>query len=153
MFKKLMNFIEDPGVCYCVIFYKIHFSSTSRTRITFTVLAKLIIDEVLYSGFQSSVPFKHIRNDKLWCYKLRSTTNSSFLFYNYPKRFKSVLSGKPKYAKSILWKPWRRSCFHPGVSSLYTNNAGFDNESNITGKDMLRSMLSYIWPKVKSGCS
>ena len=43
-----------------------------------------------------------------------------------------------------------RACFHPGVSALARETSSLgDNAPQITSKDMLQAMLSYIWPKVR----
>lgn len=43
----------------------------------------------------------------------------------------------------------KRDCFHPGASALARESLGtFEGTKEITSKDMLHAMLSYIWPKV-----
>lgn len=42
-----------------------------------------------------------------------------------------------------------RTCFHPGVSGLARDTISLgNNTTQITSRDMLHGMLSYIWPKV-----
>ncbi|XKL64709.1 hypothetical protein PGB90_004795 [Kerria lacca] len=60
---------------------------------------------------------------------------------------KTSLHGATNYLRPIL-STSKRSCFHPGISSISTNNISLDDESKkVTSSDMLRAMLSYIWPK------
>lgn len=41
-----------------------------------------------------------------------------------------------------------RACFHPGVSALARDTISLgNNATQITSRDMLQAMLSYIWPK------
>jgi hypothetical protein len=40
-----------------------------------------------------------------------------------------------------------RKCFHPGASSMAREAISL-NGSPVTSKDMLRGMMTYIWPKV-----
>ncbi|RLU22555.1 hypothetical protein DMN91_004833 [Ooceraea biroi] len=60
-----------------------------------------------------------------------------------PIKFASVVAGltgaKPGQQK--------RNCFHPGVSSLNRDALSLQNKAEITGGDMLKAMLKYIWPE------
>jgi len=40
-----------------------------------------------------------------------------------------------------------RTCFHPGVSGLAREDALGKGEKDVTGKDIIKAMISYIWPK------
>lgn len=42
---------------------------------------------------------------------------------------------------------WTRTCYHPGASGLAQKTAGLTEDKEVTGKDMLKAMVSYIWPK------
>uniref|UniRef100_A0A1B6C5C3 Iron-sulfur clusters transporter ABCB7, mitochondrial n=2 Tax=Clastoptera arizonana TaxID=38151 RepID=A0A1B6C5C3_9HEMI len=53
------------------------------------------------------------------------------------------ISFKPK-TPSIQMK---RDCFHPGISAVSGSNMAVESSGNITNKDMLQALLSYIWPK------
>ena len=44
----------------------------------------------------------------------------------------------------------KRGCFHPGVTNIARDvikNSNAGSKRNLTGKDMLKKMVSYIWPK------
>lgn len=51
-----------------------------------------------------------------------------------------VTGGKPGQQK--------RNCFHPGVSSMSRETISFEDRPPVTSKEMIKGMLSYIWPKV-----
>jgi hypothetical protein len=61
------------------------------------------------------------------------------------RRFKTKQHGT-----KVLLGQATRGCFHPGTSSLSRESftQGMDKSSQVTSKDMLKAMLSYIWPKV-----
>ena len=41
-----------------------------------------------------------------------------------------------------------RQCFHPGASSLAREGLKFQkNVKKVTGKDMIKALSNYIWPK------
>jgi len=42
---------------------------------------------------------------------------------------------------------WSRTCFHPGASGLARETDGLTGDKEVTGKDMIKAMCSYIWPK------
>lgn len=42
----------------------------------------------------------------------------------------------------------KRNCFHPGVSSLSRESLNFGDGRKVTGTDMLKAMVHFIWPKV-----
>ncbi|XP_034950819.1 ATP-binding cassette sub-family B member 7, mitochondrial [Chelonus insularis] len=50
-----------------------------------------------------------------------------------------VTGGKPGQQK--------RNCFHPGASSLNREDLNFHDSSSVTNSEMIKAMLSYIWPK------
>ncbi|XP_046745534.1 iron-sulfur clusters transporter ABCB7, mitochondrial [Diprion similis] len=50
-----------------------------------------------------------------------------------------VTGGKPGQQK--------RNCFHPGASSMSRDAISFGDRPPVTSKDMIKGMLSYIWPK------
>ncbi|XP_012261385.2 iron-sulfur clusters transporter ABCB7, mitochondrial isoform X1 [Athalia rosae] len=50
-----------------------------------------------------------------------------------------VTGGKPGQQK--------RNCFHPGTSNIGSEVINFQDKPPVTSKDMLKGMLSYIWPK------
>ncbi|XP_025835797.1 ATP-binding cassette sub-family B member 7, mitochondrial [Agrilus planipennis] len=39
-----------------------------------------------------------------------------------------------------------RGCFHPGASFISRENIPMNEKEQITGRDMIRAMLTYIWP-------
>lgn len=41
----------------------------------------------------------------------------------------------------------KRNCFHPGVSSLNREAIDFQNKAPVTSSEMIKGMLTYIWPK------
>jgi len=44
----------------------------------------------------------------------------------------------------------KRNCFHPGVSSLNRDAIDLRDKPSVTSTDMLKAMLRYIWPEVRS---
>lgn len=97
---------------------------------------------------QASFVVSYIPSDKIYHSKLRSILGNSSLYHSYSIRSKTSLHGATNYLRPIL-STSKRSCFHPGISSISTNNISLDDESKkVTSSDMLRAMLSYIWPKV-----
>ncbi|XP_022193291.2 ATP-binding cassette sub-family B member 7, mitochondrial [Nilaparvata lugens] len=55
---------------------------------------------------------------------------------------------KTKGLKSFFpFRQSKRDCFHPGVSALDRTSIKVGNENDVTGKDMIKAMLTYIWPK------
>lgn len=40
-----------------------------------------------------------------------------------------------------------RHCFHPGSSSFADDSLGQVNAPDVTGVQMLKAMMAYIWPK------
>ncbi|XP_065201952.1 iron-sulfur clusters transporter ABCB7, mitochondrial [Planococcus citri] len=70
------------------------------------------------------------------------------LYCSFPLRFKSTSPIQSRKNNPLLSVLSKRNCFHPGVSSI-GHNAAFkeDGSKQITSKDMLKAMLSYIWPK------
>jgi hypothetical protein len=74
------------------------------------------------------------------------------------KRTKSggyVISGSPEISNIVSdFVPAKlppgqtvRKCFHPGSSSMAREAVPLNAEP-VTSKDMLKGMLTYIWPKV-----
>lgn len=52
--------------------------------------------------------------------------------------------------KAISFTPKKqpvRGCFHPGVSSISRENIQLTEKGPITGQEMIKAMLLYIWPK------
>lgn len=43
----------------------------------------------------------------------------------------------------------KRDCFHPGASVLSREDINLGNAKPVSGTDMVRGMLAYVWPKVK----
>lgn len=43
-----------------------------------------------------------------------------------------------------------RNCFHPGASALSRDYVGVAAK-DVTGREMLRALASYVWPKVSHG--
>ncbi|CAK9832303.1 Iron-sulfur clusters transporter ABCB7, mitochondrial [Anthophora retusa] len=41
----------------------------------------------------------------------------------------------------------KRDCFHPGVSSMSREGIDLQEKQSVTSTDMIKAMLSYIWPK------
>ncbi|KAI5635657.1 ABC transporter domain-containing protein [Phthorimaea operculella] len=58
----------------------------------------------------------------------------------------AVLANKPKTGK-IPVGIQKRDCFHPGASVLNREELDFGNTKPVTGRDMIRGMLAYVWPK------
>ncbi|KAK6641928.1 ATP-binding cassette sub- B member 7, mitochondrial [Polyplax serrata] len=57
-------------------------------------------------------------------------------------------SGPKKYGPYFdRFLPPKRDCFHPGVSSLARDPVTFSRATKVTGVDMIRAMMAYIWPK------
>lgn len=48
---------------------------------------------------------------------------------------------------TLLVQP-KRDCFHPGISGLDRNSIKLNEKEQVTGQDMIKAMLTYIWPKV-----
>ena len=45
----------------------------------------------------------------------------------------------------------KRTCFHPGASSLAPNTVPVSKADKVGGWQIVRSMLNYVWPKDKPG--
>lgn len=43
-----------------------------------------------------------------------------------------------------------RNCFHPGASALSRDYVGVAAK-DVTGREMLRALAAYVWPKVSYG--
>lgn len=56
-----------------------------------------------------------------------------------PSVVAGVTGGKPGQQK--------RNCFHPGASDMSRESIGFENRPPVTSQEMMKGMLSYIWPK------
>lgn len=41
----------------------------------------------------------------------------------------------------------KRDCFHPGTSSLSRDQIALSVPGKVTGTDMIKAMMAYIWPK------
>lgn len=106
---------------------------------------------MFYSLFQTPLVRNHLQNDVYYRHRARPVLGNSFLCVNYPVRYKTALQDTSTHLKPILSTSAKRGCFHPGASLISTNNIQLDDgNKKITGKDMLRAMLSYIWPKVST---
>ncbi|XP_073985787.1 iron-sulfur clusters transporter ABCB7, mitochondrial-like [Rhodnius prolixus] len=79
--------------------------------------------------------------------KTLSLSHPDEIFYR--KNGVSFKSYKTKCYKVVLPPTQKkRDCFHPGASALARESLGtFEGTKEITSKDMLHAMLSYIWPK------
>lgn len=42
----------------------------------------------------------------------------------------------------------KRDCFHPGASVLSREDINLGDAKPVSGTDMIRGMLEYVWPKV-----
>lgn len=42
----------------------------------------------------------------------------------------------------------KRDCFHPGASVLDREDINLGGAKPVSGMDMIRGMLEYVWPKV-----
>ncbi|KAF6026186.1 ABCB7 [Bugula neritina] len=72
------------------------------------------------------------------------TTSNHSKSYNLHKRTSGGQSSLLKKTDAgILGK---RTCFHPGVGSSFTNGTPSDADK-VTSKEMLVNMFSYVWPK------
>nr|QCO93570.1 ATP-binding cassette subfamily B member 4 [Chilo suppressalis] len=58
----------------------------------------------------------------------------------------AVLANKPKTGK-IPVGIQKRDCFHPGASVLSREDINLGDVKPVSGADMIRGMLAYIWPK------
>ncbi|CAB3242824.1 unnamed protein product [Arctia plantaginis] len=58
----------------------------------------------------------------------------------------AVLANKPKTGK-IPVGIQKRDCFHPGASVLSREDINLGDAKPVTGADMIRGMLEYVWPK------
>ncbi|KAM3956416.1 ATP binding cassette subfamily B member 7 isoform 1-T1 [Aphomia sociella] len=58
----------------------------------------------------------------------------------------AVLANKPKTGK-IPVGIQKRDCFHPGASVLSREDINLADAKPVTGADMVRGMLEYVWPK------
>ena len=46
------------------------------------------------------------------------------------------------------WRLQTRQCFHPGATTLAREGLKFQREvKKVTGKDMIKALSNYIWPK------
>ncbi|XP_059049906.1 iron-sulfur clusters transporter ABCB7, mitochondrial [Achroia grisella] len=61
----------------------------------------------------------------------------------------AVLANKPKTGK-IPVGIQKRDCFHPGASVLSREDISLDDAKPVTGADMVRGMLEYVWPRDNS---
>ncbi|XP_063379341.1 iron-sulfur clusters transporter ABCB7, mitochondrial-like isoform X1 [Cydia fagiglandana] len=57
-----------------------------------------------------------------------------------------VLANKPKAGK-IPVGIQKRDCFHPGASVLSREDINLEDAKPVSGADMIRGMLAYIWPQ------
>uniref|UniRef100_A0A2H1VTT5 SFRICE_024462 n=1 Tax=Spodoptera frugiperda TaxID=7108 RepID=A0A2H1VTT5_SPOFR len=60
----------------------------------------------------------------------------------------AVLANKPKTGK-IPVGIQKRDCFHPGASVLSREDINLGDAKPVSGVDMIRGMLEYVWPKVR----
>ncbi|XP_045446041.1 iron-sulfur clusters transporter ABCB7, mitochondrial [Melitaea cinxia] len=58
----------------------------------------------------------------------------------------AVLANRPKTGK-IPVGIQKRDCFHPGASVLDREDISLGDAKPVTGMDMLRGMMAYVWPK------
>ncbi|CAH1644600.1 unnamed protein product [Spodoptera littoralis] len=58
----------------------------------------------------------------------------------------AVLANKPKTGK-IPVGIQKRDCFHPGASVLSREDINLGDAKPVSGVDMIRGMLEYVWPK------
>ncbi|KAI8429299.1 hypothetical protein MSG28_007796 [Choristoneura fumiferana] len=58
----------------------------------------------------------------------------------------AVLANKPKTGK-IPVGIQKRDCFHPGASVLSREDINLGDAKPVSGADMIRGMLEYVWPK------
>ncbi|XP_038210262.1 ATP-binding cassette sub-family B member 7, mitochondrial [Zerene cesonia] len=58
----------------------------------------------------------------------------------------AVLANKPKTGK-IPVGIQKRDCFHPGASVLAREDINLGDAKPVTGMDMVRGMMEYVWPK------
>ncbi|KAL0891813.1 hypothetical protein ABMA27_015078 [Loxostege sticticalis] len=58
----------------------------------------------------------------------------------------AVLANKPKTGK-IPVGIQKRDCFHPGASVLSREDINLADAKPVTGVDMVRGMMEYVWPK------
>ncbi|XP_045764220.1 iron-sulfur clusters transporter ABCB7, mitochondrial isoform X4 [Maniola jurtina] len=58
----------------------------------------------------------------------------------------AVLANKPKTGK-IPVGIQKRDCFHPGASVLSREDINLGDAKPVSGSDMVRGMLEYVWPK------
>ncbi|CAG9115935.1 unnamed protein product [Plutella xylostella] len=58
----------------------------------------------------------------------------------------AVLANKPKTGK-IPVGIHKRDCFHPGASVLSREDINLGDAKPVSGTDMIRGMMEYVWPK------
>ncbi|CAH0626872.1 unnamed protein product [Chrysodeixis includens] len=58
----------------------------------------------------------------------------------------AVLANKPKTGK-IPVGIQKRDCFHPGASVLSREDINLGDAKPVSGMDMIRGMMEYVWPK------
>ncbi|KOB76099.1 putative ATP-binding cassette sub-family B member 7 [Operophtera brumata] len=58
----------------------------------------------------------------------------------------AVLANKPKTGK-IPVGIHKRDCFHPGASVLSREDINLGDTKPVSGTDMIKGMLEYVWPK------
>nr|QTW43700.1 ABCB7 [Eurytemora affinis] len=75
-----------------------------------------------------------------------STLKSThFLLSNIRASGKYGMSSRDIRFKPVLLPV--RTCFHPGATGLARDETGLKKDKEVTGKDMLKTMGEYIWPR------
>ncbi|XP_023712127.2 ATP-binding cassette sub-family B member 7, mitochondrial isoform X2 [Cryptotermes secundus] len=123
----------------------IQYGLQSRRNFSLKVLNKLSkgikkqLDNVkIFTGLRSTSSAGHILDQKQ-----KQTKSGGYLTSNSPDVSKIVsdfVPAKIPPGQSV------RKCFHPGVSSM-AREAFPLSEDPVTSKDMLRGMMTYIWPR------
>jgi len=84
------------------------------------------------------------------CWQVPLHPTRSLTYYQYSRKFNqenSKSSERKLLGASIPSLASKRSCFHPGVSGLSREEAGLKADKEVTGKDIFKAMVSYVWPK------
>lgn len=67
--------------------------------------------------------------------------------FHFPVRILLLPTCYPDFLHSLGIQ--KRDCFHPGASVLSREDINLGNAKPVSGADMVRGMLAYVWPKVK----
>lgn len=66
--------------------------------------------------------------------------------FHFPVRISTLPTSYPDFLHSLGIQ--KRDCFHPGASVLSREDINLGDAKPVSGADMVRGMLAYVWPKV-----